>query len=96
MWALGLRTDVNHLSANTTGVCEGYHSFIKDIFAGIVRRARRLDHMLHILLHHIRAHYTARTHAAAFGAISQASGAHMPAKIRGAASCVGTARDCNA
>jgi hypothetical protein len=68
MWALGLRVMVNHLSANTTGLCEGYHSFIKDIFAGIVRRARRLDQILWILLNQIRAHYTARATGAQFGA----------------------------
>ena len=55
------------MSANTTGLCEGYHSFIKDIFAGIVRRARRLDQIIWILLNQIRAHYTARATGAHYG-----------------------------
>lgn len=67
MWALGLRSATNHLGTNTTSLCEGYHSFIKDIFACLVTHARRLDHMIYILLSRIREHYSARSHQQQLG-----------------------------
>lgn len=63
-----MRSTTNHLATNTTSLCEGYHAFIKDIFACLVRHARRLDHMLYILLHRIREHYSARSQQQQFGA----------------------------
>ena len=67
MWALGMRAWTNHLDANTTSLCEGYHSFIKDLFASLVRHARRLDHMIFILLSRVREHYSARARYQQFG-----------------------------
>jgi hypothetical protein len=54
---------VNHLSANTTGLCEGYHSFIKDIFAGIDASCLPAGPDPVDPASQIRAHYTQATGA---------------------------------
>jgi hypothetical protein len=77
MWALGLRTDVNHLSVTPRGL-RGHHSFIR-IFSRWHRQAAR-----QILTIHVAATsrcYAARTNC--FRCDFSNSGAHMPAKIRG-------------
>ena len=50
MWAICLRSYVNHCGAHTTGLCEGYHSGLKSVMRAEGGEANRLDSLIHHLL----------------------------------------------
>lgn len=62
MWVIGMRAFVCRQGANTTGVCEGYHSFLKRLAGQMAGGSRRMDHLIWLLLSKVTEIYTARAH----------------------------------
>ena len=70
MWVLALRRATNVSNAKTTGVCEGYHRFLKGKLRLWCRmmHQRRLDSICYFLFKVMNEHYNMRALQSDIGA----------------------------
>jgi hypothetical protein len=69
MWAICFREKVNHGDDNTTSICEGYHSALKQVLRAEFTEGLRVDRFIHHLFEFVAAEFVHRS-------IVSLSGAH--------------------
>lgn len=60
LWAVCLRSDINHRDDNTTALCEGYHHALKSLMRELTGEGQRVDKFIHFLLDYFAEQYTFR------------------------------------